>query len=145
MFQIVYASRATGDRTGRDLAAILDVSRRRNTASGITGALLHADGVFVQVLEGREAVVRDLFDTIARDPRHDEVRKLLAQPVTEPAFRDWAMGFAEIPAAVAGEAGYFELTGEALADKTDEERAAILMELVGRLSEKYGDGDQAPA
>ena len=49
-----------------------------------------SDGVFVQTLEGAEDEVRELFDVIRGDSRHDQV-KLVQQTVAPRTFGRWAM------------------------------------------------------
>lgn len=92
------------------LAEILRVSRAKNAAAGITGALVLYDDWFAQVLEGPEAEVHALYDRIRRDPRHDSVEIDSAEPAPTRLFSRWAMalvaehGQADIPlgAAVGG-------------------------------------------
>lgn len=57
--------------------------------------LLHADGSFLQVLEGPTAAVDLLYATIARDPRHDRLLRVFRTEILTPTFGDWSMGFAE--------------------------------------------------
>jgi hypothetical protein len=53
LIQLIYISQLVGeDETS--LGPILSASVRRNTASGITGMLLYANGRFLQVLEGED-------------------------------------------------------------------------------------------
>ncbi len=144
MFQLVYASKSRAGLSDSDLVSLLAQARRRNAISGVTGVLLHMGGAFLQVLEGEEATIGQLFEDIRSDPRHGKVRTLLAQPVVRPMFRDWAMGFATVPEGIADEAGIFELTPRELEEQLDEERAQILMTLIRRLSENYGDSDLMP-
>ena len=66
-------------------------ARRNNKAAGITGALLLTGDWFVQVLEGEEAAVRDLYGRIERDPRHDQVALLSAEPEADVVFGRWSM------------------------------------------------------
>lgn len=67
--QWVYASRACFPFEGLALVSLLRRARARNEARGIMGVLLHANGMFVQCLEGQAAAVDVLFARIeaARD------------------------------------------------------------------------------
>jgi len=47
---------------------MLEESRLRNVKRGITGVLLFADSVFLQVLEGARDDVEDLMASLRRDP-----------------------------------------------------------------------------
>jgi hypothetical protein len=55
--------------------------------------LPYRDRDFMQLLDGEESVVRQLFGRIARDPRHRGVIVLVEENVAEPLFADWSMGF----------------------------------------------------
>ena len=88
---IVYVSHAEGEMSDAELERILEVSRRNNARDGITGALLHRDGSFMQALEGEESAVRAAYERIARDGRHGGVLVLMDEPIAERAFPSWSM------------------------------------------------------
>jgi hypothetical protein len=92
----IYSSRATAPICDADIEALLQTSRRNNLARDITGMLLFIEGSFFQVLEGEEAEVSRVFDTIARDARHDRVTQIISEPIAERSFADWSMGFAAV-------------------------------------------------
>ena len=111
--QLVYTSSAVRLWTPDELDALLAQSRARNTADGVTGALVYCDGTFVQALEGLEAAVEAAFARIARDPHHRGTHVLLRAHVPERQFPDWAMGFCTPAARVDSLSGFrsvFELT-----------------------------------
>ena len=100
MFRLVYVSSATTPFSQDDLVELLTQARTKNQRLGVTGMLLYKDGNFMQVLEGDEAVVRELFGCIERDPRHHGSIVLLEEVLLqqndageERAFPDWSMGF----------------------------------------------------
>lgn len=88
---VVYVSHADGEVSDAELERILDISRRNNSRDGITGALLHRDGSFMQCLEGEESAVRAAYERIARDARHAGVLVLMDEPIAERAFPSWSM------------------------------------------------------
>jgi len=95
MFRLVYASEsniALGE-SGVDLEVgrILTKSKRNNPKRNIGGVLYYGDGHFFQVLEGDEAEVKDLYQTIAQDVRHQNPRVLLTEQIDEAMFGDWSM------------------------------------------------------
>ena len=92
LFQLTYISRSTERFSARDLPELLEAARAKNLALDLTGALYFAAGRFIQVLEGEEAVVRKLYATILRDPRHTEVETVAARAIDERAFLTWRMG-----------------------------------------------------
>ena len=93
VFRLIYNSHSLigPDQTTSQLGAIFTTARRNNRQLGVTGALLISGDAFVQALEGEESVVRDLYDSISRDPRHERVTVLEAGIVDERAFGRWAM------------------------------------------------------
>jgi hypothetical protein len=119
IFQVVYESTASDSLTKTDLQEILRVARSNNAELDITGLLIHAQGHFLQVLEGPEAAVRDLYATIQEDPRHSNIEPLLSTSVAERTFPEWKMALDNL-AVVAGEEGVSPLlqTGELETDST---------------------------
>lgn len=96
MFQLVYVSSATAPFSREELKEILLNSRDTNNQMDVTGLLLYNDGNIIQVLEGEEAAVREIFDRIAKDPRHHDVTVLVEVPITERSFADWSMGYRDL-------------------------------------------------
>lgn len=79
-----------------DLRQIEAVSKIRNQAHGVKGVLLYFDGRFLQLIEGDEASLRELYDHICRDPRHRSIQCLIDQHVEEPSFAEWNMDVFDI-------------------------------------------------
>lgn len=96
LFHLAYLSTAATPLALKDLLPILEISRDNNQRTGITGILLYRDGRFVQLLEGEESAVRDLYAVIGKDPRHHDVVTLFEGPITERRFSEWLMGFRDL-------------------------------------------------
>ena len=96
MFSLTYVSTATTLMSVPQLVDLLEESRPRNRARGLTGMLLYSGGNVIQVLEGAAADVETVFASIERDPRHHEIVVLQRKDVEERAFPDWAMGFRNV-------------------------------------------------
>ena len=79
-----------------DLVRLLSQSRRRNCRRGITGMLLYKDCHFMQVLEGDERDVLDVFGDIRKDQRHKSVDTLRIEYIQCRNFPNWSMGFVNI-------------------------------------------------
>jgi len=79
-----------------DLLGLLQQARARNERCGITGMLLYKDGHFMQVLEGKEANVMRVFNSIQRDFRHKSVDTLRLEHIHYRNFPDWTMGFTNV-------------------------------------------------
>lgn len=130
IFQVVYESTASDSLTDADLQEILRVARSNNADLDVTGLLIHARGHFLQVLEGPDGAVRDLYATIQEDPRHSNIELLLSTSVAERTFPEWKMALDNL-AVVAGEEGVspFLQTGEI---ETDSTPRGGLMEAIDR-------------
>jgi hypothetical protein len=133
MLSLVYCSSATNAFSEADLVALLSQSRENNARLDITGMLLYKDGNFIQVLEGPDDAVRQLFNTISADYRHRGVIKLLERPVEERHFADWSMAFRNLTdPGLRDIPGYSEFLNEPLdspAFRTDPNHARRLLEL----------------
>ncbi|MCG7625262.1 MULTISPECIES: BLUF domain-containing protein [Bacteria] len=73
MRRLMYLSHALTSMTEAKTAAIVEKSRRKNAACGLTGALVFSDGAFLQILEGPEAAVAARFAAIRTDARHHDI------------------------------------------------------------------------
>ena len=114
LLSLVYVSSASIKFSRQDLIDLLRQSREKNGRLGITGMLLYKDGNFIQILEGREQEVRDLYRTISVDTRHHGVIELMEYE-GERSFPDWSMGFRDLnDPDVHGLAGYTEFMNDPL-------------------------------
>ena len=96
MYHLVYVSHAAQAFHEADLLAILNESRANNKKNEITGMLLYLQERFIQVLEGDEKVVNELYEEIRKDPRHKKVTLILEGNSPHRLFKDWSMGFKKI-------------------------------------------------
>ena len=92
LVRLLYASRASAPLDASMQESILEQSRAHNPTAGITGILCFSDDVFIQVLEGGRDAVCELYNTIARDTRHRNVRILDFAEIRERRFGNWTMG-----------------------------------------------------
>ncbi len=92
LVRLLYASRAVATTSAAMLDGILEQSRQNNPAQGITGLLCVSGDVFIQLLEGGRDEVCELYNAIARDDRHQQVRLLSYQEIAERNFGAWTMG-----------------------------------------------------
>lgn len=96
MFTMVYRSTAVVPFTEADLDDLVAGCRTKNRKLGLTGILLHEHGRFIQALEGPEYMVRELMQTIAADPRHEQIEVLAEDETEARRFPDWSMGYRSI-------------------------------------------------
>ncbi len=96
LYCLVYTSISNQKMTNDDLKALLNTSRRKNADLNITGLLLYLDPFFIQILEGKEDVVNNLFDSFSRDARHSDISLIYKKEIEERNFPNWTMGFNRI-------------------------------------------------
>lgn len=107
MHHLIYFSQATHPFTETELVVLLAQARARNQHQQVTGALVYGQGQFMQVLEGEEQVISQLYEHIKLDPRHRNVFKLADKEILERRFPEWGMAFAgSNPAELAAQVGY---------------------------------------
>ena len=90
---LLYMSHATRAMTREEIDRLLNGARERNRLRGVTGALLHYDGRFVQVLEGEAAAVDQCFALIQTDPRLAQITPLYRGPIEAARFPQWSMRY----------------------------------------------------
>jgi hypothetical protein len=98
LLQIIYTSQLRKAAPG-EMQEIIQASRAHNEAAGVTGMLLVADDLVLQLLEGPEAEVNATYHRICSDPRHTNVQELGRTQVTKREFAEWTMGLRTLHAA----------------------------------------------
>lgn len=93
MIHLIYISSATKKMSEDDLIALLEQSRERNERQDITGMLLFKDGLFLQVLEGAEKDVDEIYLSICLDERNVGNYLIERNAIDERNFPEWRMGF----------------------------------------------------
>lgn len=96
---LLYRSRATHLFSAAQLTEIITHAHPYNTYCNITGILWYGDGQFVQVLEGPEDAVLELYAAIRQDPRHEQVETLYDAAGPTRWFADWRMALTCLPPA----------------------------------------------
>ncbi len=133
MLSLVYVSSAARELSNDELVTLLHQSREKNARLDVTGMLLYKDGNFMQVLEGPDHAVRELFEAICSDGRHRGVIRLLEQPIEEREFPGWSMAFQNLrDGSLRNLSGYSEFMNEPLDSKafqTDPGHAQRLLQV----------------
>jgi len=87
----------------KDFEELLEQARKRNEFLGVTGKLIYCEGTFIQILEGNENNVKEIYASIERDQRLIAT-KLVAEGTTKQRyFKDWSMDFEEVSLAAINE------------------------------------------
>ena len=140
LIQLLYVSKAAPEVTPAETARILDASRRNNARLNVTGLLIYADDMFIQVLEGDAKAVDALVRRIQRDRRHRGLMVLVRRAVRARSFGEWSMGFRRLDPALEGERQAFELSQAALAERASPDADALFDVVRG-----FGGADFVPA
>jgi hypothetical protein len=98
---LIYYSHAADTMYTKDMNPILLQSRVRNSIQSITGMLIyvegifnnHAEGRFLQILEGTKKEVTEVYASIKNDVRHNQVTILKEGSIEERNFSSWKMGY----------------------------------------------------
>jgi hypothetical protein len=96
MYYIIYSSYTSLSFTDEELRTLLVKAREKNQKVGVTGMMLYFDGKFIQLIEGDEKTVKQLYDTIFNDPRHDRNIILMEGTAENRFFSEWSMSFKSI-------------------------------------------------
>ena len=95
--RLIYRSTAAAEIVPN--ALLRDIETRAsaaNAATDITGLLVLAGNVFVQVLEGDALALTWLFSRIATDKRHRQIELITHQRVATRMFDDWSMRLVDL-------------------------------------------------
>jgi len=93
LIHLIYISSATSWPSENDLKALLEQSRVRNLRQNITGMLLYNNAIYLQVLEGSEEDVHDIYNSILKDTRNNGNVTLVEEKISQRDFPNWSMGF----------------------------------------------------
>lgn len=93
MYHLIYVSSAVKELSEDELLDLLEEARARNLRQGVTGMLLYLGGNFIQVLEGEQEDVEDIYRSIAQDSRHSGLIVIEQEEISGRSFPDWSMGF----------------------------------------------------
>lgn len=96
MFELLYTSVATKALSDSELVDILTKAQDKNQRLNITGMLIYHNREVMQLLEGDEQQVKDLYDTICHDHRHTSVSVFYQGEIETRAFADWSMAFSPL-------------------------------------------------
>lgn len=92
MKRLTYISQISRELSVQEIQNISEVSIRNNQRDDITGVLLYLNGIFFQIIEGKEDKIESLYKKILVDDRHNNILCLKAEyDVTERMFPNWAM------------------------------------------------------
>ena len=145
MLRMLYVSGASAPMSDADIQDILAASRRNNQRDGITGMLLWADGVFIQVLEGEPQMVRSVYRRIQADDRHRNLMLVLEQEADERMFSQWSMGFKQLDSEKAVDQKLFQISRNTLADRIASNDDGLFLDTILAFSRDFISDLEKPA
>ncbi len=90
---ICYLSKQTEALKDSELEELFKYILAMNPTLNITGALLHNNDFFLQVLEGNKETIKELFAKIRKDKRHKDILMILDQKIENRIFQDYEANF----------------------------------------------------
>ncbi|WP_262510240.1 BLUF domain-containing protein [Hymenobacter sediminis] len=136
-------SSATAPLTEAELEVLLQRWRQNNERDGITGLLLYSqpEQRFMQLIEGEEKPLRQLFALILKDHRHRNLLTLSDGPIPARAFQDWLMGFEVVSTAAFSQlAGYIDPQSAAFQHALRGSQDALIHDLLASFSSEQSSG-----
>lgn len=93
-----YLSTATLPLDALQLQRLLISAQRFNAERGVTGLLIYNGGSFMQVLEGPQDAVQDIFEQrIRHSPLHGGIVELLSGRINRRHFPGWSLACKHVP------------------------------------------------
>ncbi|SRX74878.1 BLUF domain-containing protein [Aequorivita antarctica] len=92
-YTICYLSKQAEVLKDSELEDLFKYILEINPTLNITGALLHNNDFFLQVLEGDKETIKKLFDKIRKDKRHKNILMILNQKIENRIFNNYDANF----------------------------------------------------
>lgn len=92
-YYLCYKSELSASVNEEQVIDILQKSQKNNLKKNITGMLLYINNHFIQIIEGQQDEVNDLYKKILQDSRHYGAKVLSEGKVEGRFFPNWVMGF----------------------------------------------------
>nr|WP_249661132.1 BLUF domain-containing protein [Variovorax sp. PCZ-1] len=88
---MIYGSQIAPQLELPEIFSILKQAQVHNARAGISGVLLFNTRFFMQLLEGPELAVDQLYSRIEQDKRHVGIKLISRQTIKQRAFQHWSM------------------------------------------------------
>ena len=102
---ICYLSNSRKDLTNQELQSLFFSTKMNNIRLKISGILIHDNGNFFQIIEGKKKHVIDLYQKIENDSRHFNLIKIFDKPIQSSSFKSFRSSYIT----VRGKKDYSEL------------------------------------
>lgn len=97
LYSLTYISRAAPGLEAKEVDEIHRAALTYNPLDGVTGVLLFNGDAFMQIIEGAETAIDDLYARLVKDPRHSCVEIRDRRKVEKRFFPQWSMYRLDIP------------------------------------------------
>lgn len=127
---LVYVSTACHVPKESELENMLENARAFNQVMGITGVLLHSDGIFFQYIEGScEKALDVVYEKIRASRLHHGLIELYRGSIDRRLFSDWLMGSTHVPEHTLTSLRFanWKILKDELFDKTKPETNGLLL------------------
>ena len=139
MIRLAYISKQTVPLSTDEIKRILQQSIRNNASKSITGMLLFYNGTFLQILEGNEKSIKDLYEALELDSRHKDLAVVYKKEIDDPSFTSWSMGFVDVEEILnKGDKDFVHLFNEAF--NKNAENTEIVKDKINTIMEKFQHG-----
>jgi len=88
--RVIYISEHK-DYSNQNLKNIIETSQKNNPSRDVTGCLISGTNTYLQLLEGPDNSVEELYTKIKTDNRHENIEKLVEEVVETRLFKSWSM------------------------------------------------------
>lgn len=92
---LVYVSQAVQPLSAQTLETLCSKAGELNRSIGVSGCLVHQDGYFMQILEGKSENIEGVMERIRADARHRDIRVVIEGPAHRRLFPDWGMALCD--------------------------------------------------
>lgn len=96
IFYLLYYGVESFKFNQKDFEELLKQARERNESLEVTGKLIYCEGTFIQLLEGNETDLNDIYKSITIDRRLIGTKLIASGEVKERYFKDWSMDFDKV-------------------------------------------------
>ena len=90
---VSYISEQSAILSEAEIRRLLFQCRTNNRNLGVTGILIHFNGIFTQFFEGPEEAVDYVYGKIKQDKRHRNLKELLCGYDVNRYYKDWTMAY----------------------------------------------------
>ena len=97
MYTLIYSSEVVKYMGDIDISSMLYAAREDNAEHKITGLLIYSNEHFLHVIEGEKDAVKQCYEVVERDRRHQNLNILMEKEINERQFTGWNLGFKHIP------------------------------------------------